>query len=147
MDSGEPTLSCAVLVDVCHLVLSQIESHAQVFGAQHIVEIGHSSKVFGYESPVEGIESFYPFVFFLDVSLHESHVGCQMFEERAGKGTAQDSDPNMRILLRKGVNHGHSHGHIAHGRKADNEDMFCFHSSIDSSPDVEEECLKLFFPV
>ena len=108
-----------VLVDVCHLEPVDMKPHAQILGAQHIVEIGDGSKLLGGESAIEHIESMQAARLFLDVSLHESYVGSQILKKGAGKWLAQHRDAQMWVLLGQRVDHGHRHGHVSHRREPD----------------------------
>lgn len=119
--------SSAVLVDVCHLVLVQVEPHAQVFRSEHAVEVGHGGEVFRHEPSVERVEPRHPAVFPLDVGLHESHVGCQIFEHTPGEGLAEHGDAQMWILPCQRLHHGYGHGDVADGREPDDQNMFGFH--------------------
>ncbi len=83
--SHQLALSLAMLVDMCHLEVVEVEAHAQIAGAQHAVKVGYRRKLLGDESAIEGIESFYTFIFPLEVSLHESDVRGRGFRRKDGQ--------------------------------------------------------------
>ena len=87
-ESHQLALSLAMLVDMCHLEVGEVEAHAQIAGAQNAVKVGYRSKLLGDEPAIECIETFYTLIFPLEVSLHETDIWGKIFEERASKGTA-----------------------------------------------------------
>ena len=117
----------AVLVDVRHTVMVDVEPHAQVVGAQHVVKISHGSEMLGCQAAVEGIEPLDPMIFLAHIGLHETDIGGQTVEQRTGHGTAEHGDAQVGVLPGKRINHGHRHGDVAECRETYDKDMFCLH--------------------
>lgn len=61
--SHQLALSLAMLVDMCHLEVGEVEAHAQIAGAQNAVKVGYRGKLLGDESAIECIETFYTLIF------------------------------------------------------------------------------------
>ena len=120
----------AVLVKVSHLVVVQVEAHAQILRSQYAMQVGHRCELLGSQSAIEGVESLDASIFALDVSFHEVDVRCQIGKQRTGKGSAQHRDTDVWILLCQRVDHGNHHGHIAQCRKPNDEDMLFLHYAI-----------------
>ena len=110
---GELFAQPPVLVDVGHPVSFDVESHAQVFGAQHVVEVGNGREVLSCQAPVQGVEPPYAVVLVLHVGLHEADVGRQVFKESPGVASAEHCYAHVGVGLGQRVDHGHGHGHVA----------------------------------
>ena len=61
------------------------------------------------------------------VGLHETHIGCQSFEQRTGKRAAQHGDAHIGILAGQRADDRNHHGHIAQGREPDDKYMLGLH--------------------
>ena len=121
--------SALVFVDVFHLVSAQVEAHPQVFRAQRVVEVGKCREMLGGKSPIERVQSFHTAIFALDVGTHETHVWSQSVEKSACKRFAEHGDADVRILSRQRTDNRHRHRHVAHRRKANNQQMLYLHDS------------------
>ena len=104
-----------MLINVGNLVHSKIETHTEIVGAQDAMQVGYGCEFLSHQSAIESVQSFYTFVFTLEVSFHETHIGSKVLKERSSKRTAKHSDSHMRVLLCQRINDGYSHGNISHG--------------------------------
>ena len=107
-----PTLF-AVLADMLHTVVAYVEPHAEVFRAQHVVEVGNLGELLGHQSAIEGVEAPHATILMLEVGLHEVHVGSQVSEQRSGEGAAEHGNADIGILCRQCPYHGDGHCYIA----------------------------------
>ena len=126
----QPLALGAVLIDVRHLELIEVEPQPQVVRPQHIVQVGDGREVLGQQSAVECVQAFDAPVFALDVGFHKAHVRRQVLKERTRKRPRQHRDAQVRVLRGQRINHRNGHGDIADGREADDENMLSFHAFL-----------------
>ena len=127
VEVDELLLAFAVLVDMSHLVVAQVEPEAQILRAQYVMKVGHGGELLCRESSEQGVQAFQPFVFLLHVGFHEIDIGSQVLEKRTGEGAAEHCDAQVGIVLCQGIDYGYSHGYIAESREPYDEDMVFLH--------------------
>ena len=88
----------AMLVDMLHPIAAQIETHTEIFGAQHVVQVGNLRELFGYQSAIERVEALDAVILHLQVGLHEVDIGSQVVEQRTGITSTQHRDAYVWIL-------------------------------------------------
>ena len=63
-----------MFVDMCNLEVIQVETHTQIIGTQHAMQVGNCCKLFGNQSAIECIESCNTFILSFYVGFHETDV-------------------------------------------------------------------------
>ena len=91
------------------------------------MQVGHLSKLLGYQSAIQGIKSSHAMVLLAYVGLHEIYVWSQIIKQRTGKLATKHRDTDIRILLCQRPYHRYHHCHIAQSRETDDQYMLFLH--------------------
>ena len=111
-------LACAsVLHDMAHGNACHPEAQAQIFGAEHIMQVAHGVWLQRPQFPVEPLQTAQPLVL-CQVDAYELHVLGEPLEYGTYKGTAHHGDVQVGVLARQGFHDGDSHQDVAQGGEA-----------------------------
>ena len=104
----------SALVDDRHSGAGHGEAGAQILGAEHIVQVGHSVEVAVLQSVVEPGQPDDAIVLG-EIDPSHQHVGWQPLEQRHKTGARQHGDAQLGVLRGKGIQHRDGHGSVTHG--------------------------------